>query len=396
MKLTFKIIYTVLIGFVIAFSFLYIFFASTGKAIAIRKIQDLTQRKVTIEYVDLKPLFSLEIGKLEIMGLAKIDKINISPSFFGILRGKLIFNELTIIKPEITYEKRVAEAGQPIASAIVPAPKPTPAPEAKVEKKKSAPIIFKNLGVEDGSVTFIDYTIGEKPIKIIVHKINFHLYNTASGGSTTFTNLDLNAKLPWAEGKKEGSIEADGWFNLPKMDMHALLEIKDIDGIYLHPYYSKWVDLQKSRIEKATLNFSAALYGLNNDVSGECTLELVDVVFRPRAADEPQEKAEKIAVAVLGRLSQMDQGRYVLTFPVKTKMDKPEFNVDMIRNAFEHKIMSTQSGPEVRDVLMLPSELIEGIFRSAVNITKTVLTSTVAVGKEVAGTVTGKTKKEKK
>ena len=63
--------------------------------------------------------------------------------------------------------------------------------------------------------------------------------------------------------------------------MQAALKIKDIDAIYLYPYYSMWVDLEKARIEKAKLNFSADINGLNNNVNVECHLELTDMVRKP-------------------------------------------------------------------------------------------------------------------
>jgi hypothetical protein len=111
-----------------------------------------------------------------------------------------------------------------------------------------------------------------------------------------------------------------------------------------------------------------------------------------------QEKAERIAVAVLGKLSEMDQGRYVLTFPIKTKMDRPEFNFELIRTAFEQKITQGRKegvlNAQAQEVLMLPAKLLEGTFKGATDITKSLIIGTVNVGKEVANAVLGSFKKE--
>ena len=68
--------------------------------------------------------------------------------------------------------------------------------------------------------------------------------------------------------------------------MQASVDIRDIDGIYLYPYYANWVDLEGARIEKAKLNFSSKITGINNDVNAACHLALADIVRRPLAEEE--------------------------------------------------------------------------------------------------------------
>jgi len=87
------------------------------------------------------------------------------------------------------------------------------------------------------------------------------------------------AEIPWREDSGEGIVYTSGWVNLYRKEMQARLEIEGIDGISLHPYYTKWVDLENSRIEQAKLNFFSDVQGMNNEIVAQCRLELTDIEF---------------------------------------------------------------------------------------------------------------------
>ena len=68
-----KILGIVIVIFVIVFAATFVFLLLQGKAIIAGQIENLTHRKVTIDYVGLTLPFNLEVKNLEIPGLAKID-----------------------------------------------------------------------------------------------------------------------------------------------------------------------------------------------------------------------------------------------------------------------------------------------------------------------------------
>ena len=195
--------------------------------------------------------------------------------------------------------------------------------------------------------------------------------------------FNLKGNIPWSVGQEAGTIEADGWLNFSKRDMLANLKIHGIDGIYLYPYYSYWVDLEKARIDKATLNFDTNIQGIDNNVTAVCHLELVNIVRKPRSAAEPEQKAERITNAVLDIFKAMDQGKIVLNFKVETKMDKPQFSFGNIKMAFESKLSQGRGGIEAKDIVMLPGKLLEGAVKGGADMSRSVVDGIFAFGNAI-------------
>ena len=369
-----------------------------GKAIVIKHLEKLTNRKVSVGFFDITLPFNLDIKNLNIEGLAKIDNIAVSPSMLYFVMGNIAFNNISIVRPQITYERILPQtSGLPAATV---SGETSTAPATKVDSKEKRPlrIIFKRLTIKDGRIDFIDRTVSATGIKIAVKDINLKLSNLYTFPFTAIANFELQGKIPWQEGREEGKINSEGWFNFFKKDMQAVFKIEGIDGIYLAPYYSNWVNLEKARIEKANLNFTSNIHGLNNNITAECHLELTDIIRKPRPAEAPEEKAEKVTNVVLDTLKVLDQGKIVLDFTIRTKMDRPELGFGEIKTAFEDKIAkATQwNKPGIVNVLQLPVKLLEGTVRGATDLSKAVIDGTFAVGNELKRAVEDSFRKEKK
>ncbi len=386
MKLGTKILIILIAVFVATFAIIYTYFTLLGKSIAISQLENATKRKVAISSFDIVPPLNIKLRNLNIEGLIKADSVSISPSIIGLLLGNAALNEVSILRPEFTYERVSPTAG------------PQPAPVAEPKKKQPFCLIIKNLNIKDGRINFIDHTVGPEGIQIMIKDLNFKLTNIYTLPRSLITNFELKAKIPWQQGKDEGKIQAEGWLNFFKKDMQAAVKIEDIDGIYLYPYYSNWVDLEKARIEKAKLNFTSDINGLNNNVTAQCRLELTDIVRKPRAPEEGAEKAERITDAVLDILKALNQGKIVLDFTIRTKMDRPEFGFSNIKMAFEEKLAQGKkaNGFKAEDVLKLPGNLLQGTVKSATDLTKAVIDGAFSVGKELKEAVGDTFKKEPK
>jgi len=222
-----------------------------------------------------------------------------------------------------------------------------------------------------------------KDINASIDNLNF------TGIGSQVTNFKLSAKMPWQKDSYEGAIEAYGWVNLFKKDIDAVFKIKDIDGVYLHPYYAKWVDLEKARIERAKLNFSSQIEGLDNNVTANCHLELTDIVRRPRLEDEPKEKAEKITDALLDIFRILNEGKIVLDFKIKTKLDYPQFGFEDIKQAIEKEVNRSRPGLGVdfEKIALLPVNLIRTTAKGITGMFKAVIDGLFSTGKVFSDTV---------
>jgi hypothetical protein len=392
MKFWVKILFVVLAVLAVLFSGVYVFLGFQGKALIVDKLQELTQKKVSIGYFGISLPLNLEIRNLNVQDLAKVDSIFVSPSIIALMRGKIALNNLKVINPELTFQRFAEQAGSAPAGAAVSAK------TAPSKKQKFFPLIFKRLNIKNGRINFIDHTIGQQPLKITVKDLYFNLTNFYTVPQAAVTNFELKGRIPWQEGTEEARIEAEGWLNFAKKNMEATLKIEDIDGIYLYPYYSNWVDLEKARIEKAKLNFTSNIQGLNNNVTAECHLELTDIVRKPRPPEEAEQKAAKITNAVLDIFKALNQGKIILDFTIRTKMDRPEFGFGNIKMAFENKLSQARSsgGFKTEDIVMFPGRLLEGMVKGATDLSKAVVDGTFAVGNEVKKAVEDSFKKEKK
>lgn len=386
-----KIVFRVAVVLVALFSATYIFVLLRGKVIIINRLSNLTHKKVTIGYFDLKPPLNLVINNLNIEGLANIDTIYISVSIPSLLTGKIALNNTRIIKPVLTIERKngkennvsLVNTVKTAAAPAIPQSSPTLAPVV-VAKKHKQRVRFKRFNIKDGKINFVDHTVKGDSIKITLKDINFNLNNVYVFPSTTITTFDLKGNIPWSVGKEEGKINAEGWINFAKKDMLATLKIEGIDGVYLHPYYSNWVDLEKARIESARLAFTSNIHGLDNNVTADCHLDLTDIVRKPRGPEESAEKAEKLTDAVLDIFKTMNQGKVVLDFTIRTKMDRPEFGFGNIKMAFEEKLSQARAGSGFKplDILMLPGKILEGGVKGMTGFSKAVIDGTFAVGYE--------------
>jgi hypothetical protein len=394
MKLWIKILFISVVILVLIYGAAYIFLIFKGRALIIKQLTDITHRKVSIGYFDIALPLSIEMKNLDIEGMAKVEAISVSPSILGFITGNLALNEIRIIKPEFTYERTLPKTAEsPAASAdnAVSAAKPP-----KIGRLR---MIIKKINIKEGRLEFLDRTVGENGLKITMSNVYFNLDNLYLLPRSVITNFEFKARVPWQEAGEEGKIEAEGWLNLFKKDMQATLKIEDIDGVALYPYYSKWVDLEKARIQKAKLNFTSDIQGLNNNVTANCHLELTDIVRRPLEGEESEEKAARIADAIMDIFKALNQGKIVLNFTIKTKMDRPEFGFSNIKMAFEEKLaQGTKSkGINIEDILVLPAKLLQGTVKSATDLSKAVIDGTVAVGREITkAVIIDPFKKEKK
>ena len=408
MKLQIKLLLIVIVFLALVLIGLHIFVNIKGRSILTKKLEETLNRKIIIGSLTTSFPTNIHVRNIEAKGLFKIDEVFAGGGLFDIFRNSFNLSLLKIVKPVVTIEKNFIKS---TTEALMPsdinlqektdnqdkAMPPNLNPLA-LSQNRFLPWRFsiRHLIVSDGVFNFIDRSIGKDGLSIKTENVNIKVDNlNFSIKSSQITSFELKAKVPWQEGKEVGKIEAEGWLNLFKKDIQATLKIKDIDGIALYPYYSQWVDLEKARIQSAKLNFTSDIHGLNNNVTANCRLELTDIVRRPVQEGETEEKAAKITDAVLDIFKALNEGKIILDFTIRTKMDMPEFGFGNIKTAVEEKLSQGHrgNGLKAEDFLNLPVKIIEGTIKSATDISRAVIESTIALGKAV---VVDPFKKEKK
>lgn len=381
----------------IIFVFLHLLVNFEGKFFLSKKLEKTFGKKVNIGSLRTTFPLGLRIKNLEAQDLFKIEEIDADGGLVDIFSNSYNLRLLKITKPVLYLERKQTQepAEQKAPLEATQENRTEPQVDKKAEDLKEAsqassdkfPVYNFSLGkliVSDGEINFIDRAAGTSEIVIKIKDINIRIDNLDfRGASSRPATLDLTGKIPWKEGVEDGKISIKGWINLAKKDLQLTINILDIDGIYLYPYYSQYVDLVKTRIEKAKLRFDSNITGLNNNLTAECHLELTDIVRTPRPPEEPQEKAEKVTDVVLDMFKAQDQGRIALDFTIRTKMDRPEFGMGILKTAVEDKLIKKkQAGISVVDILLLPAKIVEATVRSTTDVSKAIINNTVSLGKE--------------
>ena len=390
-----KVLFQVLaVAALAAFLGLHTFVSIKGKKLLTGKLNSVFQSEVSIGRVTTSFPFQLIVKDIEVKNWFKIRKALAGMGAIDVLGGNFILSDLTLegAEFELSKEKRGEE------------PKTMPVNLQGVSTSAgvddfSLPehIILKRLIISNGTYTYTDYTKSDTPIKIKVKDLNVEIDNFQWPFlSSEVTSFNISGRVPWDNIKEEGRIDFKGWINFYKKDMRAKLQFKDIDGIYIYPYYSSWVNIDKARVEKARLNFTSNITSLNNEVNAPCHLELVQIAFKPKGAEE-ESRQEKVTNVVLGLLKSMNQGKIVLDFNLKTKLDNPEFGLGVIHEALKDKIFLSRKNQDSGAVSLIkfPGRIIAGTLTSATDLTRSVINCTVNVGNELRRAVGASFTKER-
>lgn len=362
-----------------------LFILIKGKKIIIAQISELTNTKTTIDALYILPPVNLLIKELKVGEGLKVNEISASMSLLGLLTGKIGFNSINILSPEIYYELT-----PPLEAPVVPL-------ELVTEKKRpGTPELFiKRLRIRGAKINLIDKVVNKEGLAISLKNVDIKIDNVYTLKSKIMTYFEIEGDIPWNGKDALGKIDATGWVNLTKKDIQAKLRISNIDAVYLYPYYYFWVDLKSARIEKAKLNFSSDIHGMNNDVNAQCHLELLDIVRRPLGPDESQEKASVITDTVLAMFKAANEGKVVLDFTVKTKLDKFKFNFSNIQNAFEGKLSEMRKGGGITEnIVAFPGKVVGGAVKGVADISKALIEGTFSIGKELKNAIEEPFKKE--
>ena len=379
----------------------YFFVYMDGKNIFTKHLESMTKRKVSVGSFKVIPPLRVEIRDLDIEGMFKAEFISVIPSVMAFLNGNIGFNDINIVKPQFSYEKLLPKAAVATDSALSDSASLVKAnsviKDSTGQNKIKLRFIFKRVTISDGQINFLDQTVGKDGIRLLARNVYIKLNDFFLLPRKAVANFEISGVVPWKLGQDEetGTFNFEGWIDLYKKDMRAKLEVKRIDGLYLYPYYSQWVDLTNSDIEEAKLSFISNINGLDNDITADCHLELTDIKFKPALQGQESGSGQRYAKAVLNFFKAGDDGKIVLDFKVPTKMDNPKFGLWMVRDAVEDKFTSTQKNktPIVGNVILFPIKLLEGAVRATTDLSKATIDGTFAISKDIKDGFKGSLKK---
>jgi len=243
-----------------------------GKNFIANRISALSGKKIAIGLFFIRPPLVVVARNVKIAGLMKADDISCSLSFFSLLYWKPVLSGIVISKPEIYYEikpqqDKAVSKDKAVSGEIASDPTVT-------RQENPLQVVLRAIKIKQGRFDIVDYTAAYIPMKISGRDVDINLDRSG---------LKLNARLPWNNDQQEGKIEAIGSFNPAKKEATAKLNINNIDGAALYPYYSRWINLKEAGIQSARLDFTSNINLVGNNLEAACKLELSDIVHKSKA-----------------------------------------------------------------------------------------------------------------
>lgn len=312
-----------------------------GKTIIISQIEKNLKAKASLERVTFGFPLSINISKLEIGDLLKADSISVSPSILGFLAGKIVLNELSIVNPEITIIKS--------AEGKLNLPK-------FESKGKPPPLLLVGLKVKEGKFIFIDKKINPEGHRVVVKDINANISKAAFPPTSLYAKFNVSASLADNNSKAAGSALALGWIDFRPKDMDGKIELRDINGISLAPYYQNIIPDKK--LLSAKLNFSADLKAKNNNLTAQCRLEFSNLVYEKPQPSEGKTQVSDIIPSILNIFSDAS-GNVVLNFTINTKLDNPRVDLVSLKGSIGQAAVENVAGQPPERVMEKVKETAE-------------------------------------
>ena len=359
MKFLKKILLVMLVIFAVIFSVGYGLVSIFGKDILKAQIEKQLKVKVGLSSLYLSLPLNLEINNLSLGELAKIRKIKIFPSIIGLFSGKIILNNIALIKPEIALERK--EDG----SLNLP----------QLPEQGNKQVFVAGLIIKDGIVSIVDRKVNGEAFSFSIKNININIYKANLLPYPLTIKYALSAALNARPDTKEAQIEGEGTIDWPHKNMQGDFNITGIDVLFFKPYFGKIVSSQE-QLATSKADFNADLSAQNNDLLIKCRLNVKNLASAKETAPEakegaeepPQGKSSGELLASLGMdLLKSPQGEINLEFDIRTKLDNPRLDkISLKGSVFQNVLENALENPDkIKDTIKtIGEQLKEKGFKS--------------------------------
>jgi hypothetical protein len=289
MKKITKIIFVLVVIFIVGLLIGYFLFVTKGKTIIISQLQNRLRPQVKIDSLRINFPFMLKIQRFRIENFLETEELLIQPSILSLFYGKIAFSKIALVNPRIVIE-RAADGNFNVASLL------------KSTSGSSKPVVIGSLIVKNGIINFIDKKISSRGFTTKITDLDMNISNPLS------PRFSINAKIHGRDETKIGLVEIDGWISFLRKDMEANFELSHLDGVHFSPYFKMF--LSNRKLKNAIVNSKINISSDNNEIDGRCHLEINDIIY-----EKPQQESK----------SQQEKGlSSPLSFVLGTKESRPK------------------------------------------------------------------------
>lgn len=358
LKKSLVILVIILLVLAVSLGSIYVYFLFNGKKILLDQVDKNLGVKAEMSSVRVVFPSWIVIDHFKVGDYLNVDQINVAPSFWGFLKGDIIFDSIVIRNPKfkimrkkdggidlgfVLYKKgkiilpwrstpKVEAVSQQFVAASV----------ATSQRKHKRLFYFGQLKVIDGSGEFIDQALlQETPFVTRLAHVNVDASRVS-----LLTPLKMQFKLKGdftsEKGETVGDVSSSGWVDIVTKDMDVKTQINHLHLINFEPYYKKYL---KQDLKSGDMLLTAATTAVNNDLKADCHMELTNVAF-VTSQEATVTEAKDIAVLMVQSML-TTQGQAVFDFSFKTKLDNPKLeHIKLKGNFFQAGMKDMMSHPE--------------------------------------------------
>jgi len=366
MKILRKILVIHLIIFAVIFCSGYIFVAFFAKPVIEAQIEKQLGIEAEISSVSLTLPLAIEINNFILKDIAAIKKIRISPSIIGFLAGKIVLNNVSVIKPELTIERKKD------GTFNIP----------QIKQTGKSQVIAAGISIKDGRILVRDKKVSEEVFSFEVKNLNAYIRKASLLPYPLKIEYDISADILSRPGIENAVIAGKGWIDWTNKDMLGDLNISGIDAMLFAPYFRNFV-AKPEQLGQAKASFGADLSAENNDLLVKCRLLINNLSAKKETGEQAAEKsiAESLQTAAL-ELLKTPADEIVIDFEIRTKLDRPRMDKMALKGAVFQPIIqkAIEKPEELKDTI---EGLGEQIKEKIKNIDKEDMQELKEKGKEI-------------
>lgn len=375
---------------------LFAFINIKGKDIAADKIEDYFGLRPDIGSLSLDFPFILEIIDFD-LGDLTFAKATISLGSFNPFQRSLRLNRVYFDKLNFKLVKEKEDfLIEPVYSATaISRPKvskkessqeslPKEETPKETRKKREFSIKVKDFYLKNSTIKYLDKS--RKPnVDLNFPDLNLMVNNFSYPNFNKF-NIDFISSVETKDKTLEELIKAKGWVDFVNKNMDVVLEIDSFQyGAFSQYYPSVWQP-ENLGLETAILSLNSKITAEENDLVIDNLLSLEEVNFIELKEENKKELSRQRLIKTVIGLLKKDNGKSQIHLKLKTKMDAPEINLNLLGKGLQE---SVPLGPKfiTEQIIYKAGDIVKEGIGKAKDMPKDTIGTTVDVIKETIGNI---------
>ncbi|MCF7887973.1 MAG: DUF748 domain-containing protein [Candidatus Omnitrophica bacterium] len=375
---------------------LFAFINIKGKDVAADKIEDYFGLRPSIGSLSLDFPFILEIIDFD-LGDLSFAKATISLGSFNPFQKSLRLNRVYFDKLNF---KLIKEKEDFLIEPVYPAtaisqPKVSQKESSqeslvkeetpkKTKKKRGFSIKVKDFYLKNSTIRYLDKS--RKPnIDLTFPDLNLKVNNFSYPNFNKF-DIDFISSVETKDKTLEELIKAKGWVDFVNKNMDVVLEIDSFQyGAFSQYYPSVWQP-QNLGLETAILSLNSKITAEENDLVIDNLLSLEEVNFIELKEENQKELSRQRLIKTVIGLLKKDDGKSQIHLKLKTKMDTPEINLNLLGKGLQE---SVPLGPKfiTEQIIYKAGDIVKEGIGKARDMPKDTIETTVDAIKETIGNI---------